>query len=98
MTSDVSHSPRSGLATAHRQGSQAGTLTYSVSRRSDPEVWTLYSTRVDPDHEGRGVGSDLVRIVLDDARSAGAVVDPTCWFVAGWIRRHPDYEDLLAPR
>lgn len=52
-------------------------------------------TEVDPRHEGRGVGSALVRTSLDDARAAGLSVLPVCPFYAGWISRHPEYHDIL---
>jgi predicted GNAT family acetyltransferase len=33
---------------------------------------------------------------LDDIRSRGLKVVPLCPFVAAYIRRHPEYEDLVA--
>lgn len=48
--------------------------------------------------EGRGIGSALVRMALDWARSEGKLVLPVCTFFAGYIRRHPDeYRDLVHP-
>ena len=44
---------------------------------------------------GAGVGSAIVRFALDDIRTLGMKVRPTCWFVRGWIERHPEYADLL---
>lgn len=52
-------------------------------------------TEVEPRYEGRGVGSALARTALDEARAAGLRVLATCPFFAGWIERHPDYQDLL---
>lgn len=53
-------------------------------------------TVVDQRANGRGIGSALVRFALDDVRERrlGPVI-PRCWFVAGWIERHPEYADLL---
>ena len=34
---------------------------------------------------------------LDDARSRGEQVVPTCSFIRGWIDKHADYADLVAP-
>lgn len=45
---------------------------------------------------GRGVGSTLVRGMLDDLRARGLRVVPRCPFVAAWIGKHPDYADLAA--
>jgi len=61
-------------------------------------VRDLRSTIVDPDHGGEGLGSRLVRFALDDVRAHGGTVVATCWFAAGWIARHDDYADLLAPQ
>lgn len=77
---------------AYLDGEQVGMLTYS--RHGD--VVTALHTQVSPDAENKGVGSGLARALLDEARAAGRKVDAQCPFVAGWIRRHPEYEDLLA--
>ncbi len=53
-------------------------------------------TVVDQRMNGRGIGSELVRFALDDVRDRGVgPVIARCWFVAGWIERHPEYADLL---
>lgn len=53
-------------------------------------------TEVLPKHEGEGVGSALARFALDDVREEGSrQVQPLCPFIAGWIERHPDYQDLV---
>lgn len=53
-------------------------------------------TVVDDVHEGRGVGSQLVRSALDDVRARGGAVVPLCSFVAAWIDGHEGYGDLVA--
>jgi predicted GNAT family acetyltransferase len=45
--------------------------------------------------EGRGVGGALARGALDDVRARGMRAVPKCPFIAAWIRRHPDYLDLV---
>ncbi|BAG19941.1 MULTISPECIES: GNAT family N-acetyltransferase [Streptomyces] len=59
------------------------------------ELIAFLHTEVSPAYEGRGVGSALARASLDEARAAGLRVLPTCPFYAGWIARHPEYQDLL---
>lgn len=49
---------------------------------------------VDPEYEGRGFGSRLVREMLDDIRSKGQKVVPICPFVVSFIRRYPEYADM----
>jgi uncharacterized protein len=46
--------------------------------------------------EGRGIGSQLVRGTLEIARTRGVKVVPRCPFVAAYMRRHPEFNDLLA--
>ena len=45
--------------------------------------------------EGRGVGAALARAALDDVRARGMRAVPKCPFIAAWIRRHPEYLDLV---
>lgn len=54
-------------------------------------------TEVMPEFEGKGVGSALARRVLDEARAEGRHVVPVCQFIAGWIRKHPEYIELVEP-
>jgi predicted GNAT family acetyltransferase len=44
--------------------------------------------------EGRGVGSRLVKHVLDYAAANQLKVRPDCSFVKAWIDRHPEYQRL----
>ena len=53
-------------------------------------------TEVDEALEGRGRGGALVGTALDDARREGLEVVPLCPFVAAYIERHPEYQDLVA--
>jgi predicted GNAT family acetyltransferase len=68
----------------------------AYQRRGD--TFVFHHTEVDPDAGQSGLGSTLVRAALDEVRSQGGSVVPSCSFVAGWIERHPDYADLVADR
>ena len=63
--------------------------------RLSPGVITFTHTEVPEELEGRGIGSRLVRAALDHARAEGLKVVPLCPFTAAWIKRHPDYADLV---
>ena len=52
-------------------------------------------TEVAPAFEGRGIGSRLARAALDDVRARGLHAIPQCQFIAGYIRKHPEYLDLV---
>ena len=45
--------------------------------------------------EGYGVGSKLVKFALDKARTEDLAVIPQCPFVQSYLRRHPEYGDLV---
>jgi predicted GNAT family acetyltransferase len=47
--------------------------------------------------EGHGIAGKMARFALDDARARRLMVIPQCPFVAGYIRRHPEYADLVPP-
>ena len=55
-------------------------------------------TEVPDAMQGRGVGSALARGALDSARERGLEVVPVCPFIAGYIKRHPEYLDLVSER
>jgi predicted GNAT family acetyltransferase len=52
-------------------------------------------TEINPSHGGQGLGGQLVGFALDDIRAQGMHVVPACPFVGVYIRRNPDYADLL---
>ena len=76
-----------------RLGSEVvGFLTYRV----DPERMKLIHTEVAPALEGQGIASQLVAGALDDIRRRGLTLVPICPFVRAFLRRHPEYADLVA--
>ncbi|HEY6024933.1 MAG TPA: GNAT family N-acetyltransferase [Pseudolabrys sp.] len=70
-----------------------GHVAFSNYRRSDG-LLTVLHTEVPKALEGRGIGSSLVRGVLDIARAQGLKVNAVCPFVKGYLDRHPEYADL----
>lgn len=72
-------------------GEVAGEIRY----RRSPDFVALVHTEVAPAVEGRGLGARLVAGALDDLRGRGLHVVPICPFVRSYIRRHPEYGDLV---
>ncbi|MFI1028348.1 GNAT family N-acetyltransferase [Streptomyces sp. NPDC020951] len=93
MTVEVSDAPEARRYEARVDGESkvAGVAEYIRTT----ELIAFVHTEVAPEYEGRGVGSALARAALDEARAADLRVLATCPFFAGWIARHPEYEDLL---
>lgn len=83
-------------ATRHRFELDAdGHVAFSNYRR-DGATLTILHTEVPAALGGRGIGSALVRGVLDIARTQGLKVKPLCPFVSAYVGKHPEYADLLA--
>ncbi len=64
--------------------------------RLDGQVMTMTHTEVPRALEGRGIAAALVRAALDHARARNLKVRPLCSYVARYIERHPETQDLLA--
>ena len=54
-------------------------------------------TEVPRELEGQGIAGHIAKVALDYARDNNLLVMPLCPFVAGYIRRHPEYRALLKP-
>jgi predicted GNAT family acetyltransferase len=70
-----------------------GELAGEIRYRKLPGGLALVHTEVDPKREG--LGTELVRGALDDMRARGLRVVPVCPFVGAFIKRHPEYADLV---
>jgi uncharacterized protein len=76
---------------ARLDGQVAGFAAFRVK----PDQIVMWHTEVDPAFEGRGIGSALARGALDDIRARGEKVVVQCPFIAAYVKRHPEYEDIL---
>ncbi|RUL91330.1 N-acetyltransferase [Verrucosispora sp. FIM060022] len=59
------------------------------------EALVFTHTEVDPAFQGMGVGSALMRGTLEQLRAQGQRIVPQCPFMAAFIKRHPEYADLV---
>ncbi|MBN9023983.1 MAG: N-acetyltransferase [Rhizobiales bacterium] len=78
----------------HRYELTVDDATAFVTYRRQDGVITFVHTEVPSSMEGRGIGSRLARHVLDAARQDGLRVVPMCPFIAAWMKKHPEYDDL----
>jgi predicted GNAT family acetyltransferase len=77
------------------------------ARQGDAVAFTEYRLRDDaiilphtvvPDEfAGKGVGGALARAALGYAREHRLQVVPTCSFIAGYVTKHPEWHDIVAP-
>ena len=87
----VTDNPAESRYELHDGDTLIGVAMYRLSG----DTITFTHTQVDPEYEGQGAGSQLARQVLDDSRARDRQVVVHCPFITAWIRRHPDYADLL---
>jgi len=67
-----------------------------LAYRLFPHHVVLDHTGVPKPLERQGLGTKLVRAALDFARANHLRVVPLCPFVASYLRRRPEYQDLLS--
>jgi uncharacterized protein len=72
-------------------GELAGFLMYN----RHGHTISLIHTEIEPPFQGKGLATHLARFSLDDARKRGLAVLPFCPYVNSWIKKHPDYADLV---
>lgn len=71
-----------------------GKTAFSAYNR-DGDTLTFTHTEVPPELEGKGIAGAIVKFALDDARTQNLGVVPACSYVASYVKRHPEYGDLV---
>jgi predicted GNAT family acetyltransferase len=84
---------RDNVAEGRFEMSTGAGLAFSEYRLTDGVLHIMH-TEVPPELEGQGVGSRLARGVLEAARARGLKVLPRCPFVAAYMKRHTEFDDL----
>ncbi len=92
-TSAVNHN----VAAAQFELDVEGQTALIAYRKRGEDVYVLYHTEVPPEFEGRGIGGRLVKGALEFIKAEGKLFVPTCSFIAAYLRRHPEYEQFVAP-
>jgi len=72
-------------------GGQSAVLHYELL----PGVMDITHTETPDEFRGRGIAAKLARAALEWARSEGLAVIPSCSYVAAYVRRNPEYADLV---
>jgi uncharacterized protein len=67
-----------------------------IDYRRHGSVITMTHAEVPPALNGRGIGSDLARGALDLVRQRHETVVSRCPFITSFIKRHTEYQSLLA--
>ena len=91
MSVEVIHHPET-----HRFEAVAQGLVSAIDYSLEDSVMTILHTNVPAELSGQGIAGDLTRVALDTARANGWEVIAACAYAAAFIKRHPQYADILA--
>ncbi|WP_329200028.1 MULTISPECIES: GNAT family N-acetyltransferase [unclassified Streptomyces] len=80
---------KAGRLLAIEGGAVVGFIAYFVLA-GEPGALVAVHTIVEPGHEGRGIGGQLVRTFYAIAAAEGVPVVPLCPYAAAWAAKHPD--------
>lgn len=75
-------------------GKDLAEITYRLEENS--EVLVIDHTRVSEELRGQGTGEELVRAVVDKARTENLKIVPECSYAAHQFEKHPEYKDVLS--
>lgn len=82
----------------HRFEIDLGDGSFAIAEYTLPAGKIMFThTEVPEAHEGRGIGTKLIRFALDAARQRGLKVIPICPFFAAYMQEHGQVQDLLDP-
>lgn len=74
-------------------GEHAGLTAYLD--QGDQRIF--FHTEIDERFAGQGLASKLISAALTSTRAAGKRIVPICPFVAGYVQKHHDFDDLVDP-
>lgn len=84
---------------AHRYELVDGGKVVAIAQYEiDGDTVRFTHTEVFPGNEGKGFGSSLAKQALDDACAGDRKIVPVCEFIAGYIQKHPQYQEHLKPQ
>jgi predicted GNAT family acetyltransferase len=88
----IVHNPELSRYEVRIDGRVAGFTQY----RRAPRTVDFTHTEVYPEFEGQGLGSKLAAGALNAVRAGGDRAVASCPFISTYIKRHPEYADLVS--
>ena len=74
---------------------EQGLTAFATYRRVDGHV-SIPHVEAPEALRGKGTADRLMRAIVEDARSKGFKILPTCPYARVWFQRHTDAADVLA--
>ena len=72
-----------------------GQLAGYAEYRTRPGRIVFTHTVVDPQFEGKGIGTALAKTAVEDAVANELRITPVCPFVRAWLKRHPEFHESV---
>jgi len=72
-----------------------GGIVFAIYRRDGATV-VIRHVEAPPFLRGSGAAGRLMEGIVAQARAEHLKLRPLCSYAAAWLRRHPEYRDLLA--
>ena len=88
---EVVHVPTKRRYELHDGSAVIGAAHY----RRQPGQVRFTHTLVSEDHAGQGLGARLADVALRDVRDAGLRIVPECPYIAAYLRRHHEFDDVV---
>lgn len=82
-----------GMFYIEKDGDIIAELTYT---RQDNNILTLDHTETNPEYEGEGLASSLVKHSVEYAKEKDLKIDPLCRYAAVLFERHEEYREVQA--
>ncbi len=57
---------------------------------------TILHVEADPALRGTGASGRFMQALAEHARAEGLKLAPRCSYAVAWLKRHPEFDDLLA--
>lgn len=70
--------------------------TAFIEFAEDNNILTFIHTEVPESLQGKGVGSAIIEKSLSYAKANGFGIKPICPFVHAYLKRHPEWNELLS--
>jgi predicted GNAT family acetyltransferase len=91
----VTDNPAASRYELHVGAELAGFVDYQL--HDNDTVISLIHTEIKPAFRHAHLATHLARYGLDDARRRGLAVLPFCPYINSWIKKHPEYAELVPP-
>ena len=90
-TPEIHHRPKTARFEAALDDGEA-----YLAYRDTGELLDFHYVFVSPHLRGGVLAGEVTRAAFEHARAEGRRVRPTCGYVRSWVRRHPEYRELVA--